>query len=190
MEEHTCPWWFGYTFDNPFRRLLHDPGAILDGLVAEGQTVADVGCGGGHFSLGLARLVGVEGRVIAIDLQSKMLERTRKRARRGGLEGVLDFRLCTPRRLGLDEPLDLVLAFWMVHEVMDQAAFFSEIKSALRPSGHLLVAEPKVHVPSARFDRSLQMAQESGLRVVSRPQVRFSRAALFSPDPSDPGGIG
>ncbi|NNM05313.1 MAG: hypothetical protein HKO65_09435 [Gemmatimonadetes bacterium] len=54
MEEHTCPWRFGYTFDNPLRRRFHDPAGMFGDLVEEGQTVADVGCGGGHFSPGLA----------------------------------------------------------------------------------------------------------------------------------------
>jgi len=65
---HTCPWWFGYTFDNPIRRLFHDPKAILGDYVAPGQTVVDIGCGLGYFSLALARLVGPGGRVIAVEV--------------------------------------------------------------------------------------------------------------------------
>ena len=181
MEEHTCPWWFGYTFDNPVRRLLHDPVVVLGHLVAEGQTVADIGCGGGHFTLGLARIVGPEGKVIALDIQSRMLERARTRSERLGLEGNIDFRLCQSDSLGLADPLDFVLAFWMAHEVGDQKSLFSEIRSVLKPAGRLLVAEPKVHVGPARFKRTMDLARESGFEIVSEPLVRFSRATLLSP---------
>ncbi|MFC1791508.1 class I SAM-dependent methyltransferase, partial [Gemmatimonadota bacterium] len=180
MEEHTCPWWFGYTFDNPIRGFLHDPADVLCGLVKEGDTVADVGCGGGHFSLGLAKIVGEQGRVIALDVQQRMLQRARSRAKRQGLDRVIDFRLCKPDGLGLDESLDFVLAFWMAHEVPDKRAFFSEIRSALKPSGRLFVAEPKVHVSAARFEKTVEIARESGFETVSQPRVRFSRASTFS----------
>lgn len=183
MKEHTCPWWFGYTFDNPIRGLLHDPADVLGGLVNEGDTVADVGCGGGHFSLGMARIVGEEGRVIALDVQQRMLHRARNRARRQGLDRVIEFRLCKPDGLGLDEPLDFVLAFWMAHEVADQRSFFSEIRSSLKPSGRLFIVEPKVHVTAARFQETIETARESGFEIVSVPRIRFSRATALSPSP-------
>jgi 2-polyprenyl-3-methyl-5-hydroxy-6-metoxy-1,4-benzoquinol methylase len=68
-EDHVCPWWFAYTFDNPLRRLIHPPVRIFEGLVQEGQTAVDIGCGMGYFTLGLARMVGQNGQVIAVDLQ-------------------------------------------------------------------------------------------------------------------------
>lgn len=181
MDEHTCPWWFGYTFDNPVRRILHDPREVLGELVSQGDVVADLGCGGGHFSLGMARLVGGEGRVIAVDLQEKMLERTRRRAKAQGLEDRMEFRRCEPDDLGLDKPLDFALAFWMVHEVGDPAAFFHQVRSVLNPPGHLMVAEPKVHVTAASFAEEVTVAGESGFEVVAEPTVRFSRAVVLSP---------
>jgi ubiquinone/menaquinone biosynthesis C-methylase UbiE len=178
---HTCPWWFGYSFDNPVRGLMHKPRHLFRGFLKTGDTVADIGCGGGHFSLGLAERVGAEGRVIAIDLQEKMLERVRRRAVRRGLEGVIELRQCTERELGLNPEIDFALAFWMVHEVSDQARFFAEVRSALKPSGCLFVAEPKVHVTVTAFEKMMAVAKGAGLTSVSRPRVRLSRAVLFSP---------
>ena len=77
---HTCPWWLLFTFDNPLRRLIHDPEKILAPYVESGDAVLDVGCGMGYFSLGLAKLVGPEGKVIAADLQPQMLAGLKKRA--------------------------------------------------------------------------------------------------------------
>ena len=68
MDEHICPWWFAYAFDNPIRRLVQNPTAILGDFIKEGQTVVDVGCGAGYFSLALASMVGAQGKVIALDI--------------------------------------------------------------------------------------------------------------------------
>ena len=64
---HTgvCTWWIAYTFDNPLRRLIHKPQKVLGNYVKEGMAVMDLGCGMGHFSIGMAGLVGSTGRVIA-----------------------------------------------------------------------------------------------------------------------------
>jgi SAM-dependent methyltransferase len=96
---HVCPWWFAYTFDNPVRRILHPPAQVLGRWVRPGMTVLDVGCGIGHFTLGMARLVGDGGRVIAADLQQSALAAVRRRAARAGLgERVITHR-CAPGRL-------------------------------------------------------------------------------------------
>ena len=178
---HTCPWWVGYWFDNPVRGWVHKPENVFRGLVRPGDAVADIGCGGGHFSLGLAQIVGAEGRVMAVDLQEKMLDRVRRRAVRRGLDEVIELRQCGERELGLDPELDFALAFWMVHEVSGQDRFFAEVRSALKPSGHFFVAEPRGHVTAAAFEKMIVAAEEAGLSTVSRQRVRFSRAAVFSP---------
>jgi len=177
---HVCPWWFVYTFDNPIRRLVQNPHAILSGLVKEGQTVVDVGCGAGYFSLALAKLVGSRGKVLSLDIQPQILNMARRRAERRGLDGRIEFRLCGPDGLGLKDPVDFVLAFWMVHEVPDQEAFLREIKACLRPSGLFLLVEPKVHVPARRFEKTVEFARISGFEVVPGPNVWFSRSVICS----------
>jgi len=187
MDEHTCPWWFAYTFDNPLRRLVQDPNAILRGFVSEGQTVVDVGCGAGYFSLALASMVGAGGKVIALDIQRQMLNRARSRAKRRRLDGIIEFRLCEPDGLGLKETVDFVLAFWMVHEVSDQKAFLEEVRTSLKPSGVLLIVEPKMHVPAPRFEEEVDLARSGGFEVVPGPKVWFSRSVACSPSVSTPG---
>lgn len=184
MDAHTCPWWLGYTFDNPIRRVVHNPAIILGGLVEGGQTVVDVGCGLGYFSLALARIVGDRGRVIALDIQPEMLDRARARAKRQGVDGLIVFRLCEPDSLNLRDSVDFVLAFWMVHEVSNQEALLAEIRFALKPAGHLLLVEPKVHVTASRFEKTVEVARASGFEIVVGPQVRFSRSVVCSPSAS------
>ncbi|GEM_PF-6888608 len=79
MDDHVCPWWLAYTFDNPLRQLVHNPEKIFSSLIRPGQTVVDIGCGMGYFSLGMAKLVGESGRVISVDLQKEMLAKVHQR---------------------------------------------------------------------------------------------------------------
>ena len=74
MSPHVCPWWGGYFIDNWFRRWLHSPERILAPYVKPGMSVLDFGCGMGIFSVAMARMVGDEGQVIAVDVQQQMLE--------------------------------------------------------------------------------------------------------------------
>ena len=80
MAPHVCPWWGGYFIDNPLRRWVHNPHAILSPYVTTGMTVLDFGCGMGLFAIALAKLVGETGKVIAVDLQQQMLDVLVKRA--------------------------------------------------------------------------------------------------------------
>ncbi len=178
-DHEVCPWWLAYTFDNPLRRLVHNPGRILAGLVEEDQTVADVGCGMGYWSLAMARMVGPTGRVIAIDLQEKMLATVRRRARRRGLESRIELRLVGADTLGLDEMVDFALAFWMVHEAPDQDHLFRELRAALKPEARLLVVEPRWHVDEESFERTVTAARSADLEPYGPVAVRISRTMLF-----------
>ena len=180
---HTCPWWFGYFLLNPLRRFAQRPERILGPFVRPGMLVLEPGCGMGFFTLDLARMVTPGGRVVAIDLQERMLAGLRRRAARAGLEGAIDTRLAQPDRLGVDDlagRVDLVLAFYVVHEIREQAAFFAEIAATLKPDGAVLVVEPPLHVSRAGFEASLAVAERSGLRLASRPRIGPNKVALLT----------
>jgi SAM-dependent methyltransferase len=182
----VCPWWFCRAFDNPLRRLVHDPERILAGLVQPGQTALDLGCGMGYFSIPLARLVGPARRVICVDLQEQMLAGVRRRAERAGVADRIRLHRAGPDGIGLAETADFALAFWMLHEVPDQASFLSEVRTCLAPGGRLLIVEPRIHVSGAAFERSVEIAGGVGLVPVARPEVALSRAVVLGIQP--PGG--
>jgi 2-polyprenyl-3-methyl-5-hydroxy-6-metoxy-1,4-benzoquinol methylase len=176
---HVCPWWLAYTFDNPVRKLFHQPPKILGPYIEKGMRVMDVGCGMGFFSIGMAKMVGTEGKVYSIDLQQKMLEITRKRATRAGLAERIFPHRCQPDKLGLTQKVDFILTFWMVHEVKNKKSFFRELHSNLAAGGKILIAEPKMHVFPEAFQKTLEIAQSTGLRLCGQPAIRFSLTALF-----------
>jgi ubiquinone/menaquinone biosynthesis C-methylase UbiE len=171
---HTCPWWFGSFLLGPLRRVVQSPSRILRPFVRPGMLVVEPGCGMGFFTLDLARMVGPQGRVVAIDLQEKMLEGLRRRAARAGLEDRIDLRRAAPDCLGIADlggQADLVLAFYVVHEVREKASFFAEIAAVLNADGVVLVVEPPLHVSGAAFETSLAIAEGAGLRVTGRPRI-------------------
>ncbi len=175
----TCPWWLLFTFDNPLRKLIHNPNQILRPYVSKGNTVLDVGCGMGYFSLELARLVGPNGKVIAADLQPQMLAGLNKRSRKAGLQSVIRPHLCGATTIGVTEPVDMISAFWMVHEVSNRKAFLQELFSLLKPDGVLLIVEPLIHVSRTSFENTVDICNELGLFDISYPRITFSRAVVF-----------
>jgi 2-polyprenyl-3-methyl-5-hydroxy-6-metoxy-1,4-benzoquinol methylase len=176
----VCPWWLAYTFDNSFRRFLHNPEALLNSFVREGMTVADIGCGMGYFSIAMAKMVGDKGAVIAVDLQQEMLDIMRKRAEKAGVASRIRPRYATEDDIRIKEPVDFVLAFWMVHEAKDIPRFFAQLSSILRETGKVLIAEPKIHVPHRGFQETLGYARAAGFRINDAPHIRISRAVILS----------
>jgi SAM-dependent methyltransferase len=183
MSERICPWWLGYVLAAPMRKLVQDPAKILAPFVKKGDTALDAGSAMGFFSLPMAHLVGDTGRVVCVDLQEKMIRGLKKRAVRDGFEKRMEFRVCTPLSLCIDdlmEKVDFALAFAVVHEVPDTGRFFREIHSSLRKSGVFLFSEPAGHVTKEAFDKTLGIARDSRFRVVSFPVIRRSHSAILT----------
>jgi ubiquinone/menaquinone biosynthesis C-methylase UbiE len=182
MARRVCPPWVGYVLLNPLRRLVENPDQVLGPLVRKGMTVVEPGCGMGFFTLPLARMVGSHGQVVAVDLQPKMLAVLRRRAEKAGLLDRIDLRLAESGTLALKDlagRVDLVAALHVVHEVHDQAVFFSEIRDTLKPEGKLFIVEPRGHVSRMQFEETVIAAETAGFRVeASSGRVR-GRSALL-----------
>jgi len=182
MPQHVCPWWLGFLLVSPLRRLWQDPQKVLAPYVREGMTVLEPGPGMGFFTLELVRLVGPSGRVVALDIQPRMLAGLRRRAARAELSQRLDARLASPHTLGvadLDGAVDFTLAINVVHELPAAEPFFTEVAKASKPGAGLLLAEPAGHVKTAAFEAELQAATRAGFELAESPPMWRSRAALL-----------
>ena len=177
-----CPPWLGYFLASPVRKLWQDPHAILSPFVTAGMTVLEPGPAMGFFTLELARLVGPSGRVVAVDVQARMLEALQRRARKRSLDGRIEMRLATGDGMGIADlggRVDFALAFAMVHEVKDHARFFAEVAGALKTGGRVLLAEPRGHVSDELFAEFLRLARANGLGVADGPAITASRTAVM-----------
>jgi ubiquinone/menaquinone biosynthesis C-methylase UbiE len=183
MSHRVCPWWLGYWLVCPARRLGQNPHSILAPHVREGMMVLEPGPGMGFFTLELARLVGTAGRVIAIDVQDKMIDLLKRRAAKVGLLSRLDARIAAPDSLGvqdLDGMIDFTLAFAVVHEFPDHRHFFAEVAAASKRGAAVLLAEPKGHVKPEKFNSELEAASSAGFKIADHPPVRGSHTALLT----------
>jgi ubiquinone/menaquinone biosynthesis C-methylase UbiE len=182
MSHRVCPWWIGYVLASPLRRLHYHPSDIVAPHIRPGMTVLEPGPGMGYFTLEIARLVGPSGRVVAVDIQPKMLNGLRRKAAKAGLLDRIDIRQAQPDSLGIGDvggAIDFVFTFAVLHEMPSADAFFRQAAQALKTGGVLLLAEPSGHVKQAEFDAELSSAAAAGLDVASRPAIRGNHAALL-----------
>lgn len=175
----VCPVERAGSLDSGIRRWVQNPRKILAPHIREGMVVLDMGCGPGFFSIELAQMVGKSGRVIASDLQEGMLQKLREKIKGTDLAQRITLHRCQESSVGLSEQVDFVLAFYMIHELPDQGHFFGEIASLLKPNGQILIVEPPLHVSRRAFEDTLMAAQNAGLKLLERPSVLFSKAALL-----------
>lgn len=165
--------------DNSFRKKLHNPYKLFGDIIKTGDTVYDLGCGPGTFIVELAEMAGSTGKVIAVDLQEKMLDMAAEKTRQFGIEHTVFLHKCAEDKIGFKEEADVIIGFFMVHEVPDADAFFKEVSKFLKPGGFFLLAEPLFHVKKSLFENEVKLAEKYGLTKVADKKVFFARGAVL-----------
>lgn len=165
--------------ESPDRDEWQQPDRIMDALgIADGTRVADIGAGGGWFTIRLARRVGPNGRVYAQDVQMLMLGSIRQRVANQGITNVETI-LGTDDNPHLPSNLDAILvvdAYPAFGERTERVAVLRHLAGALAPHGRLGIVDFKldgVGGPGPALDERLDPAvvrgeaSEVGLRLVS-----------------------
>ncbi|MGE0608401.1 MAG: class I SAM-dependent methyltransferase [Pirellulales bacterium] len=112
---------------------------VLD--VRPGQTVSDLGCGNGFYTMRLAEMVGEQGRVLAVDIQPEMLTLLRERAKAANVKNIEPI-LCDPINPGLPAgELDLVVMVDVYHELSYPEQVLKGIRDSLKPDGMVVLVE-------------------------------------------------
>jgi len=118
------------------------PNKILEVLALKhGQMVADIGAGGGYFTLRFAEAVGKDGRVFAVDTNPKFLEFINDCAKKGGLDNVETI-LAAGENLALPKgSLDLIFMRNVCHHLQDRVEYFRKLRHLLKPNGRIAIIE-------------------------------------------------
>jgi ubiquinone/menaquinone biosynthesis C-methylase UbiE len=164
--------------EGPDREAWQKPDDIMDALgISDGSIVADLGVGGGWFTVRVARRVGPRGRVYAEDVQKEMIEATGRRIQREGLRNV-QLVLGTSDDPGLAaKSLDAALMVNTYAELDRPVELLKNVRAALKPTGRLGIVDfrrdglgPGPDGQEERVDPEIVIkdAQEAGLRLISK----------------------
>ncbi|MEX1019802.1 MAG: class I SAM-dependent methyltransferase [Litorilinea sp.] len=129
--------------DHPLRMRYRNPGATLGlfGLGA-GMQVVDLGCGSGTFTVEMARMVGAQGMVHAVDLQQPVLEMAQARVVDAGFGAQVRFHNVGAYQLPLDDDsIDVAVLIATLGEIPDKLLALLELRRVLKPGGRLAISE-------------------------------------------------
>ena len=127
-------------FDDPARDAWQKPDDVLNALhLQRSDRVADLGAGTGYFSVRIAKLVP-DGKLFAVDIEPDMLRHLRQRAHHDNLSMLVPI-LASAENANLPEPVDLVIVVDTYHHIDNRVAYFSRLKSSLRPNGRLAIVD-------------------------------------------------
>jgi len=161
------------------REQWNKPDQIMDALkIADGSIVAEIGAGGGWFTVRLSHRVSQKGIVYAEDVQPEMLEAIRRRAQRENLINVRTV-LGTTKDSRLPHGLDAILINGAYHEMENPVAVLKDAAVSLKPQGRIGIADfsPGAGGPGPDPEQRvspeavIKGATDAGLIVISREAV-------------------
>jgi ubiquinone/menaquinone biosynthesis C-methylase UbiE len=182
-------------FEAPDRDQWGKPDLIMDELgIADGSVVAEIGAGGGWFTVRLSRRVGPNGLVYAEDIQPEMIEVIRRRARNERLSNVVTI-LGTATDPRLPASIDAALIVYTFGEVADPVKLLETVAASLKPQGRIGIVDFTAGGggpgPDADErvdpDAAIEAARTAGLVLIKRDLVPpFQFLLIFGKGPARP----
>jgi ubiquinone/menaquinone biosynthesis C-methylase UbiE len=150
--------------------------------LADGDVVADIGCGTGYFSRPMARAVAPGGRILAVDIQPEMLGFLKKVLEHEGLSNVELVQGESDDPKLAPESVDWILLVDVYHELQQPKAMLAKMREALKPDGKVALLEYRLEGDSAvHIKIEHRMSPEQVLREWEPAGFRLAALHEFLP---------
>lgn len=146
--------------ERPEREVEERPGLVMDAIkLKPGDAAADIGAGTGYFSWRMAKNVGKQGKVYAVDIQQEMLDLLVKKMTDRGVTNVVPV-LGTIEDASLPaKAVDLAIMVDVYHEFSHPFEMMQSICSALKPGGRVVFVEYRAEDPEVPIKRVHKMSE-------------------------------
>jgi SAM-dependent methyltransferase len=141
--EIPCPSWLGWMveMDNPLSKIHAASQIVLNANIQPGMTVIDAGCGPGRVTIPLAKAVGQNGTVAAMDIQQEMLNKVNAKAKIENLTNIKFIHAALGENKLESNSYDRAFLVTVIGEIPHKKEALREIFNALKPGGTLSITE-------------------------------------------------
>lgn len=164
------------------REVEERPQLLIEALqIKAGQTVADLGAGSGYYSFRIAPLVGEQGKVLAIDVEPRMLRIVSERARRERVDNVFTvLSSASDPNLPADS-VDLLFMVDVYHELEYPLEMMLKVRQALKPGGRVALVEYRAEDPKVMIKPVHKMTEKQIIRELTAAGFRHQKTVRTLP---------
>ncbi len=155
----------GFSLDEAKRSSWYSPNSILSDLKA-GNTFVDIGCGDGFFSVLASKIVGAEGKIYAVDIDSSSIDKLQNKAKSEGLSNIIT-------KVGKAEDTvfcvgcaDSILCSMDLHDFNDPIKVLSNARTMIKPSGLLIDLDWKKQDLSFGPPESIRFSEKKAIELI------------------------
>ena len=168
-----------HRLDSPERRKKFPPKKILRRIgIREKDSLADIGCGSGYFSLPASRLVGKHGTVFALDTSKEMLVETKKK-----IPAHNNIIYIQSKEYSFKLPpysINVALVVFVLHEIIKKKFFLRKIKEILKRNGKVAIIEWKKEKTESGPPLGDRIAQEQTQQLLKESGFKNLREVIIN----------
>ena len=179
---HRDPKSYIGALEDPKRDAYQKPHEVIHALgLKPGDIVADIGAGSGYFTFHLARHVGEQGKVYAVDVSPDMIRHVNRRIRETKTTNVVTVLADNDDPLLPDRSVNRFFICDVWHHVDNQTKYLSLMKQMLKPGGEIVMIDfHKKELPSGP-PMQMKIAREDLIRQMEANGFKMTREHTFLP---------